>query len=87
MLWSHLKLLHMFRSLESFQMTSGAALRFTDFATLLQRMLAPLGGHEDLSVVSLKEAVQPLLDIVPRLERNVFVVKRELQTAEGWVDQ
>jgi hypothetical protein len=63
----------------SFQMTSSTALRFADFGILPKRMLAPLDGYEKFPVVSLEEAVQPLVDIVPRVERNVFVVKQNCQ--------
>ena len=60
----------------SFQMTSSTALRFTELDRLPKRMLAPIDGYESLPVVSLEEAVQPLLYIVPKIERNVFIVKQ-----------
>ena len=60
----------------SFQMSSSTALRFADVGILPKRMLAPLDGYEKFPVVSLEEAVQPLVNIVPRIERNVFVVKQ-----------
>ena len=50
--------------------------RFADLGMLPKRMLAPIDGYENLPVVSLEEAVQPLVDLVPRVERNVFVVKQ-----------
>ena len=60
-------------------MASNSALRFADLGTLPKRMLAPLDGYEDLPVVSLEEAVQPLVNLVPKVERNVYVVKRNCQ--------
>ena len=54
-------------------------LRFADLGTPPKRMLAPLDGYENMPVVSLEEAVQPLVDIVPKVERNVFVVKQNCQ--------
>ena len=60
-------------------MASNSALRFADLGTLPERMLAPLDGYEDLPVVSLEEAVQPLVNLVPKVERNVYVVKKNCQ--------
>ena len=57
-------------------MASHAARRFADLDMLPKRMLAPIDGYEDMPVVSLEEAVQPLVDIVPKVQRNVFVVKQ-----------
>ena len=57
-------------------MASDSALRFANLGTLPKRMLAPIDGYENLPVVSLEEAVQPLVDLVPKVQRNVSVVKR-----------
>ncbi|CAF4654178.1 unnamed protein product, partial [Rotaria sp. Silwood2] len=59
-----------------------SALRFADVGTLPKRMLAPIEGYEKVPVVSLEEAVKPLVKIVPKVERNVFVVKQNCQEPE-----
>ena len=56
-----------------------AALRFVDLGTLSKRMLAPIEGYEKMPVVSLEESVQPLIAIVPKVLRNVFIVKQNCQ--------
>jgi hypothetical protein len=55
------------------------ALRFADLGELPKRMLAPIEGYENMPLVSLEEAVKPLLDIVPKVQRNVFIVKKNCQ--------
>ena len=50
--------------------------RFTDVGVLPKRMLAPIEGYENEPLVSLEEAIKPLVDIVPKIERNVFFVKQ-----------
>lgn len=52
-----------------------AALRFVDFGTIPKRPLAPIEGYENMPIVSLEEAVKPLVDIVRNVERNAFIVK------------
>ena len=68
----------------NFQMASGTAsknidLRFADFGTIPKTMRAPIEGYEKFPLVPLEEAVQPLVDIVPKLERNVYLVKQNCQ--------
>ena len=55
--------------------TFSTALRFADLGNLPRRMLAPIGGYENVPVVSLEKAVQPLVDIMPQISHNVSVVK------------
>ncbi|CAF3396566.1 unnamed protein product [Rotaria sp. Silwood2] len=55
---------------------ANAALRFADVGVLSKQMLAPIEGYENMPLVSLEEAVKPLVDIVPKVERNVFIVKQ-----------
>ncbi|CAF3324274.1 unnamed protein product [Rotaria socialis] len=59
-----------------------SALRFTDVGTLSKRMLAPIDGYEKAPLVSLEEAVKPLVNIVPKIERNVYVVQENCQNPE-----
>jgi hypothetical protein len=63
---------------------TNASLRFADLGVLPKRMLAPIEGYEDMPIVSLEEAVKPLVDIVPKVERNVFIVKQNCKNpADG----
>ncbi|CAF3310102.1 unnamed protein product [Rotaria socialis] len=39
-------------------------------------MLAPIEGYEDMPIVSLEEAVKPLVAIVPKVGHNAFIVKQ-----------
>ncbi|CAF4627981.1 unnamed protein product, partial [Rotaria sp. Silwood2] len=47
------------------------SLRFTDVGLLPKRMLAPIEGYDKIPLVTLEEAVKPLVKIVPKVERNV----------------
>ncbi|CAF4559639.1 unnamed protein product [Rotaria sp. Silwood1] len=60
-----------------------SALRFADVGTLPKRMLAPIEGYEKAPLVTLDEAVKPLISIVPKVERNVFIVKQNCQEPEN----
>jgi hypothetical protein len=72
-----------------FQMASSnaikaSAFRFADLGVLPKRMLAPIEGYENMPIVSLEEAVKPLVDIVPKVERNVRIVKQNcLEPEDG----
>ncbi|CAF1686440.1 unnamed protein product [Rotaria magnacalcarata] len=59
-----------------------SALRFADVGALLKRMLAPIDGYEKAPLVSLEEAVKPFVNIVPKIERNVYVVQENCQNPE-----
>ncbi|CAF4538395.1 unnamed protein product [Rotaria magnacalcarata] len=59
-----------------------SALRFADVGALSKRMLAPIDGYEKAPLVSLEEAVKPLVNIVPKIERNVYVVQENCQNQE-----
>ncbi|CAF1568788.1 unnamed protein product [Adineta ricciae] len=61
---------------------SDSALRFTDVGTIPQRMLAPIEGYENTPLVSLEEAIKPLVSIVPKVERNVYLVKENCKNPE-----
>ncbi|CAF5193904.1 unnamed protein product, partial [Rotaria magnacalcarata] len=45
-------------------------------------MLAPIEGYDKSPLVTLEEAVKPLIKIVPKVERNVFIVKQNCQEPE-----
>ncbi|CAF1592868.1 unnamed protein product [Adineta ricciae] len=57
-------------------------LRFSDVGALPNRMFAPIEGYEHMPLVSLEEAVEPLVNIVPKVQRNVFIVKQNCQHPE-----
>ncbi|CAM4862642.1 unnamed protein product [Rotaria socialis] len=59
-----------------------SATRFADLGALPKRMLAPIEGYEKTPLVTLEEAVKPLVKIVPKVERNVFIVKQNCQEPE-----
>ncbi|CAF1540590.1 unnamed protein product [Adineta steineri] len=61
---------------------STSALRFADLGVLSKRMLAPIEGYENEPLVSLEDAVKPLVDIVPRVQRNVRIVKQNCEEPE-----
>ncbi|CAM4891511.1 unnamed protein product, partial [Rotaria socialis] len=59
-----------------------SATRFADLGALPKRMLAPIEGYEKTPLVTLEEAVKSLVKIVPKVERNVFIVKQNCQEPE-----
>ena len=61
---------------------NNSALRFADIGALAKGMVAPIGGYENLPVVSLDEAVKELVDIVPEVECNVYLAKLSCQEPE-----
>jgi len=51
-------------------------LPFSDAANEPQRMLPPIQGYENFPLVTLEEAVVPLISIVPEVERMAWTVKQ-----------
>ena len=51
-------------------------LRFSDVTTLPRRMLPPIQGYENMPLVSLEEAIVPLISLVPEVERMVWTAKQ-----------
>jgi len=49
--------------------------RFTDVLAEKHQILLPIEGHEKMPLVSLEEAVQPLLPILPDIRRKVHTAK------------
>ncbi|CAF3676944.1 unnamed protein product [Rotaria sp. Silwood1] len=52
------------------------SLRVADFSSLPQQMLAPIEGYENTPLVSIEDAIKPLVSIVPKVQRNVHIVKQ-----------
>ncbi len=46
-------------------------LRMSDFASEPKRMLSPIKGYEKQLLVSLKQAVKPLISLIPDVEEMV----------------
>ncbi|CAF3715954.1 unnamed protein product [Rotaria sp. Silwood1] len=60
------------------------ALRVADFSPLSKRMLAPIEGYENMPLVSIEDAVEPLVSIVPKVKRNVHIIKQNCENpADG----
>jgi hypothetical protein len=53
--------------------------RVSDIAKEPQKMLMPIAGYEDMPLVSLEEAVEPLVPILPRIRDYVYVAKQRCQ--------
>ncbi|CAF3690695.1 unnamed protein product, partial [Adineta steineri] len=53
--------------------------RFSDVATEPCTMLMPIAGYEKMPLVSLEEAVEPLLSLVPDVQRTVWIVKQRCE--------
>jgi hypothetical protein len=49
--------------------------RFSDFAAEPRRMLMPIQGYEKQSLVTLEEAVEPIVSVVPDVKRMAYVAK------------
>ncbi|CAF3456587.1 unnamed protein product [Rotaria socialis] len=57
------------------------AFKLSDIVEEPERMLPPIQGYEKMPLVSLEEAVKPLIDIVPEVERMVFTVMPNCQNS------
>jgi hypothetical protein len=51
-------------------------LRFSDLPTVPRRMLPPIQGYENMHLVTLEKAVEPLTSLVPDVERMAWTVKQ-----------
>ncbi len=53
--------------------------RVSDIAKEPQKMLMPISGYEDMPLVSLEEAVTPLVPLLPRIRDYVYVAKQRCE--------
>ena len=53
--------------------------RFSDIAGESCQILTPILGYEKQPLVSLEEAVEPIVSFVPEVKRMAFVAKRKCQ--------
>ncbi|CAF1401512.1 unnamed protein product [Adineta steineri] len=51
-------------------------LRFTDIAQEPMDFLMPISGYEEMPIVSLEEAVEPLVSILPKVKSHAYVAKK-----------
>jgi hypothetical protein len=56
--------------------TAQLMLRISDIASEPNRLLPPIRGYEQMSLVSLEEAVKPLLSILPEVQSYAYVAKQ-----------
>jgi hypothetical protein len=52
-------------------------LRISDIAQEPLEMLMPIGGYEDVPIVSLEIAVKPLVYLLPAIEKHAYVAKQK----------
>jgi hypothetical protein len=50
--------------------------RFSDFVTEPHRMLMPIQGYEKQPLVSLEEAVEPIVSVVPKVKKMADIAKK-----------
>ncbi|CAF4814632.1 unnamed protein product, partial [Rotaria magnacalcarata] len=51
-------------------------LRITDIADEPLRFIVPIGGYEEMPLVSLEKAVEPLVSILPAVQSHAYVAKQ-----------
>jgi hypothetical protein len=61
--------------------------RSLDIAEEPLRMLLPIDGYEELPLVSLKEALKPLLTILPKAERYAWIAEQNCQDPADGLEQ
>jgi GTPase SAR1 family protein len=64
------------------EITDDASCRYSDSVSGTQEILPPIQGYEDQPLVSLEEAVKPLLPFVPRLDQMVWTVRSRCNQAK-----
>ncbi|CAF1436896.1 unnamed protein product [Adineta steineri] len=57
--------------------------RFSDFTSQPRRMLSPIQGYENMPLISLEEAIDPLISLVPEVERMAWTVKQNYFDAQN----
>ena len=58
-------------------------LRLTDVAQEPQRFLLPIEGYEDMPLVTLEDAVQPINHLFHEIKNRVYIAKRNCETCKG----
>ncbi|CAF1440828.1 unnamed protein product [Rotaria sordida] len=56
--------------------TAQRILRITDIAHEPLRLIAPIGGYEEMPLVTLEKAVEPLVSVLPAVQSYAFVAKQ-----------
>ncbi|CAF4480390.1 unnamed protein product, partial [Rotaria sp. Silwood2] len=58
------------------EVTTQRILRITDVVQEPLEFIAPIGGYEEMPLVSLEEAVKPLVPILPAVQNHAYVAKQ-----------
>jgi hypothetical protein len=66
---------------------SKAILRLSDFISQSQPVLPPIEGYENQPLVSLEQAIEPIVSFVPDIEQMVRTVKQQCQQPEDNLSQ
>ncbi|CAF1195472.1 unnamed protein product [Didymodactylos carnosus] len=66
---------------------SKSFLRFSDLTSESKRLLPPIKGFEEVPLVCLEKAVEPLVSLVPEVEQMVWVVKQNCDKPEDGLSQ
>ena len=66
------------------EMTPQYTLRITDVTAEPLKLLTPIGGYEKMPLVSLEEAVDKLVPVLPTIQSHAYVAKQQCQNpADG----
>lgn len=61
-------------------------IRLSDIADEPKELLLPIEGYEKMPLVTLEEAVLPIIDIFSNIKRNVFVARHNCQDRGGTLE-
>ncbi|CAF1248558.1 unnamed protein product [Rotaria sp. Silwood1] len=59
--------------------TAQRILRITDIDQEPLEFITPIGGYEEMPLVSLEQAVQPLVPILPAVQSHAYVAKQRCE--------
>jgi hypothetical protein len=63
------------------------ALRFTDIAREPLEFLSPIGGYEEMPLVSLEEAVKKLVHLLPAIQSHAYIAKQRCKKPSDGLSQ
>ncbi|CAF4348840.1 unnamed protein product, partial [Rotaria sordida] len=67
--------------------TAQRILRIADIAQEPLEFLAPISGYEKEPLVSLEQAVEPLVSIVPKIQSHAYVAKQRCENPADGLSQ
>ncbi len=62
-------------------------LRFTDVAQEPLEFLSPIGGYEDMPLVSLEKAVEKLVHLLPAVQSHAYIAKQRCKKPADGLSQ